>query len=85
MSSATTATALCGTPGCRCGCRLTAFDAEQVKRRVYAEAQRIAVGIARTPTDRLAALAHQLFTRVSLGATADDIAFTPRTQKRSRP
>jgi hypothetical protein len=56
-----------------------------VERRVYVEAQRIAVGIASTPTDRLAVLAHRLFARVSLGVTADDISFTRRTQKWSRP
>ncbi len=69
----------------RCGCRREAFNAEDVERRVYVEGQRIAWGIALTPTMTchcLANLAHRLFARVTLGATADKATFTFRIKGR---
>ncbi|HEX6076991.1 MAG TPA: hypothetical protein VFZ32_17235 [Micromonosporaceae bacterium] len=63
----------------RCGCRLRPFDADQLERRVYAEAQRRAFGINSAVTgDYLATLAVRLFAWISLGATPDDITFVPR-------
>jgi hypothetical protein len=69
----------------RCGCWLRPLDAGQVERRVCAEAQRFALGHVIASGGHVCEFAVRLFARVSLGATADDINFTRRTQKWSRP
>lgn len=53
----------------RCGCRLKPIDACTVERSVHAAATRSAPGVDTLTPERLA----QLFTRIEIGGTAEDV------------
>jgi hypothetical protein len=65
----------------QCGCQLRPLPATQVELRTYAEAQRLTFGtdtVTGLSDAHCALLAVRLFTRVSLGTTANDITFVTR-------
>ncbi len=64
-----------------CGCQLQPLPATEIELRIYAETQRLTFGT-HVPTGltntHYALLAVRLFTRITLGTTADDVTFTVR-------